>query len=667
MHEVSKRIQELRRLLNLYNQKYYQEDTSLISDREFDKLLEELTKLEAENPQFFDANSPTQRVGGSITKVFPTVKHEYPMLSLGNTYSSEELLEWDKRVSKGLDGEKYEYFCELKFDGVAISLRYVNGQLSQGITRGDGVQGDDVIANVRTINSIPLVIPEPFPAKFEARGEILLTKNAFQKLNEIRAESNEELYANARNTASGTLKMQDSSIVARRQLTCNLYSLLGDDLPPTHSDSIETLKRWGFNVSPTYKNCSSIEEVIEYISHWHDKRHDLEVETDGIVIKVNSHAQQEELGFTAKSPRWAIAYKYQAEQACTELLDITYQVGRTGAITPVAELSPVLLSGTTVKRASLHNANEIQRLNLHYNDNVYVEKGGEIIPKIIGIDESKRRPGSKPVDYIQNCPECGTGLIRKEGEVQHYCPNEKLCPPQIKGKIEHFIHRKAMNIDSLGEKTIDLLFTQGLVRRPSDLYKLTIEDALRLEGFKELSAENLIRGINASKIAEFDAVLFALGIRHVGKTVAENLASSFKSISALKNASREELIAIHEIGDRIADSLIQYFSDEENAAELLALENAGLKFETDEKEGPISNILNGKTFVISGVFTDYSRDELKDTIKQHGGKVVSSISSKLDYLVAGEKMGPAKRTKAESLDVNIISEGDFNNLIGDEA
>ena len=661
--QASIRINELRDQINLYNYKYYQEDTSLISDKDFDLLLEELITLEKTYPELYNANSPSQRVGGTVSKSFNTVKHEYPMLSLANTYSEDELIEFDKRVRKGLGEEKYEYFCELKFDGVAISLRYEYGNLMQGITRGDGVQGDDVITNVRTIKSIPLTIPGETPNKFEVRGEVLLSKKAFANINQERFEANEELYANARNTASGTIKMLDSATVAHRNLTCNSYSLLGNNLPSTHEDSINSIKSWGFNVSPTYKKCASITEVIAYIRHWEKKRHDLNVETDGIVIKINSHQQQEELGFTAKSPRWAIAYKYQAEQASTELLDITYQVGRTGAITPVAELKPVLLSGTTVKRASLHNANEIERLNLHYHDFVFVEKGGEIIPKITGVDVSQRKANNKAIKYLDYCPECNTKLIRNDGEAQHYCPNEKHCPPQIKGRIEHFIHRKAMNIDSLGEKTIAQLYDNNLLRRPSDLYTLKLENVLNLEGFKELSAKNLIAGIEESKKAPFDAVLFALGIRHVGKTVAEKLAHHFINIDALMKADRESLTAVHEIGERIADSVVGFFIDPENKTDITLLKEAGLNFEINQSEARVSNMLNGKTFVISGVFSGYSRDELKNLIKQNGGTVISSISSKLDYLLAGDKMGPAKLAKAQSLGTKIISEKDFEKMI----
>jgi DNA ligase (NAD+) len=660
---ASARINELRDQINLYNLKYYQEDLSLISDKDFDLLLEELLDLEKAHPEFFDANSPTQRVGGTVSQSFVTVKHEYPMLSLGNTYSEEELIEFDKRVKKGLGDEKYEYFCELKFDGVAISLRYVNGELTQAITRGDGVQGDDVVENARTIKAIPLSVRGDVPAKFEVRGEILLTKEAFAKINQERLEANEELYANARNTASGTIKMLDSRMVAHRNLTCHSYSLLGESLPPTHEDSIEKIKKRGFKVSPTYKKCYSIAEVIDYIHHWEKKRHELNVDTDGIVIKINSHQQQQELGFTAKSPRWAIAFKYQAEQASTELLDITYQVGRTGAITPVAELAPVLLSGTTVKRASLHNANEIERLNLQYHDTVFVEKGGEIIPKITGVAPDHRKGNDNPIKFIEVCPECGTTLIRNEGEAQHYCPNDKFCPPQIKGKIEHFIHRKAMNIDSLGEKTISQLYESNLVRRPADLYALKYEDVLKLEGFKELSTKKLIQGIEDSKKAPFDAVLFGLGIRHVGKTVAEKLAQHFINIEALMQADRESLVAVREIGERIADSVIEFFHDPDHQQEITSLQADGLNFEINASDAPVSAALSGKTFVISGVFSGYSRDDLKTLIKQHSGTVISSISGKLDYLLAGDKMGPSKLAKAESLGTKIISEQDFEKMI----
>jgi len=660
---ASERILRLREEINLYNHKYYQENKSDISDQDFDHLLSELIDLERENPDLYDPNSPSQRVGGTINKAFTTVKHQYPMLSLGNTYSEQELLDFDERVSKRLEGENYNYFCELKFDGVAISLIYQDGQLLQSITRGDGVQGDDVTTNVRTIKTIPLVLQHIKLEKFEVRGEILLSKAAFKKLNQEREEAGEELYANARNTASGTIKMKDSAVVAQRGLTCNVYSLLGDSLPENHSASISLLEKMGFNVSATYKECKTIKEVIDYIRHWNLKRHELAVETDGIVIKVNSHAQQEELGFTAKSPRWAISYKYKAEQASTELLNITYQVGRTGAITPVAELAPVLLSGTTVKRASLHNANEIERLNLHYNDFVFVEKGGEIIPKITAVDSSKRSSAQKAISFIEQCPECQTKLVRQEGEVQHYCPNESSCPPQIKGRIEHFIHRKAMNIDSIGEKTIAQLFDSGLVKSPADLYLLDFETASQLEGFKDLSATNLIQGIKDSKSAPFEAVLFAIGIRHVGKTVAEKLAQHYKNIDNLMAANVESLVEIHEIGERIAKSLVNFFENPVNKEEINRLKQYGLNFEIGKTEELLSNLLNDKSFVISGVFSNHSRDELKRMIKINGGRVISSISSQLDFLLAGDKMGPAKRSKAEKLGTQILTESDFEKMI----
>ena len=661
--QAKKRIHELRELLDYYNYMYYQEDTSVISDQEFDKLMAELIELEKAWPEFFDPNSPSQRVGGTITKNFPTVEHEYPMLSLGNTYSVEELREFDNRVRKGLEGESYEYYCELKFDGVAISLKYENGRLVQGVTRGDGTRGDDVTPNVRTIRSLPLVVRKEVPARFEVRGEVLLTKAAFRKINQERLEAGEELFANPRNTASGTLKMQESAVVARRNLTCYVYGLLGPELPPTHAEAMQWLKDWGFPVSPTSKLCRGIQEVFDYIAYWDKHRHELEVEIDGIVIKVNSHAQQEKLGYTAKSPRWAIAYKFKAEQACTELLAVTYQVGRTGAITPVAELEPVQLSGTTVKRASLHNANEIKRLDLHEHDYVYVEKGGEIIPKVTGVDFSRRKPGSKPIRFIDKCPECGTPLVRHPGEAQHYCPNEKNCPPQLKGRIEHFIQRQAMDIDSLGEKTIALLFDKGLVRNPADLYDLKMADILALEGFQEQSARNLLEGIEKSKNAPFEAVLFALGIRHVGKTVAEKLAHHFRNIDNLMNASKEELMAVYEIGERIAESVIAFFNDPDYRAEVERLRQAGLQFSLRDEEMPVSDVLNGKSFVISGVFARHSRDELKALIKKHGGKVLSGVSGKLDYLLAGENMGPAKRAKAEALGVTIINEEEFEKMI----
>ena len=661
--DAAARIATLTEEINYYNQKYYDEDTSEITDFEFDQLLQELIDLESEFPNLKKGSSPTQRVGGTITKSFDTVVHQRPMLSLGNTYSEKDLKDFDARIAKTLGDEPYAYFCELKFDGVAISLKYEDGELVQGVTRGDGVRGDDVTNNVRTIRTVPLQAKDPLEGEFEVRGEVYLSKRSFLKLNEDRSNAGEILYANARNTASGTLKMQDSSIVASRKLDCYVYSLLGNNIPPTHSDSIKRLEKMGFNVSQTYAICESIEDVLDYINTWEEKRHTLDVETDGIVIKVNSHEQQDRLGYTAKSPRWAIAYKYKAENVATKLKGITYQVGRTGAITPVAELEPVLLSGTTVKRASLHNANEIARLDVRIGDTVLVEKGGEIIPKITGVVLSERPVNSQPTEYISECPECGTALVRLEGEAAHYCPNKTGCAPQIKGRIEHFIHRKAMDIDSLGEKTIAQLYNEGLVKSPADLYDLTKEDALGLDGFKELSASNLIKGIEQSKEASFESVLFALGIRHVGKTVAEKLAQHFRTMDALEHASYEDLIEVDTIGDQIALSVKGYFDDPESQKEIARLKSVGLSFEIEAQDAPVSDTLSGKSFVISGVFENHSRDELKEMIKAHGGKVNSSISAKLDFLLAGDKMGPAKREKAEKLGIPILTENEFENML----
>jgi len=588
------------------------------------------------------------------------------MLSLGNTYSQQELEDFDGRVARGLDGEPYEYFCELKFDGVSISLLYENGILVKGITRGDGVRGDDVTVNVKTIRSLPLKIKaKNTPPSFEVRGEVFLPKEVFKQLNKEREDVGEETYANARNTASGTLKMQDSTEVARRKLNCFVYYLLGEKIQvETHEDAIKKLETWGLQVSPTYRKCRNIKEVLEYIAHWESRRQSLPLETDGVVIKVNSLAQQQQLGFTAKSPRWAIAYKYKSESVSTRLNAITYQVGRTGAITPVAELEPVFLAGTTVKRASLHNANEIARLDLCIGDFVFVEKGGEIIPKVTGVDLHKRKKGLKPVVYITQCPECGTKLIRQEGEAAHYCPNENGCPPQIKGRIEHFIQRKAMNIDSLGEKTIGQLYELGLVKSPADLFDLKREDILKLEGFKELSTKNLLQGIAASKATPFESVLFAMGIRYVGKTVAEKLARYFKSIEKLAHANYEELLGAPEVGEKIAQSVVEFFSDKANQKEVERLKKAGLHMVSDEKvPEPVSNVLANKSFVVSGVFQGYERDQLKDIILANGGRVLSSVSGKLDYLLAGENMGPSKREKAEKLGVTILSEQEFNKML----
>ncbi len=664
------KVRELTEKINHHNDLYYQQHRTEISDEEFDHLLKELETLEGRFPELRAPDSPTQRVGGTITKEFPTVYHRYPMLSLGNTYSEEELRDFDGRVARGLDGDEYAYFCELKFDGVSISLTYENGILVRGVTRGDGVRGDDVTNNVRTIRSIPLRVKgTDFPASFEVRGEIFLPKKVFEKLNREREDIGEEKYANARNTASGTLKMQDSGIVAQRRLDCFVYALLGDESGvETHAEAIAKLEHWGFNVSPTYRKCNTIAEVIAYIEDWETKRDELPLETDGVVIKVNSIEQQVQLGFTAKSPRWAIAYKYKAQSASTRLNGITYQVGRTGAITPVAELEPVFLAGTTVKRASLHNANEIARLDLRIGDYVFVEKGGEIIPKVTGVDIAKRQAGTSPIAYITNCPECGTPLIRYENEAAHYCPNATGCPPQITGRIEHFIQRKAMDLNSLGERTIHQLYALGLVRSPADLYDLKPEDIRLLEGYKDKSIRNLLEGIERSKVTPFESVLFAIGIRYVGKTVAEKLARHFKSIDRIASATLEELLAAPEVGEKIAQSVYQYFRVPDNQREIERLKKAGLNFESHAKEPEKqSDVLGNKSFVISGVFKNYERDQLQEVIVSHGGRVLSGVSGKLDYLVAGDNMGPAKREKAEKLGVKIISEEEFERLLQGES
>jgi DNA ligase (NAD+) len=664
--EAEKKILELTTQINRYNELYYQESKSAISDYEFDQLLKQLQSLEEQFPLLKAVDSPTQRVGGAITKEFKTVAHQYPMLSLGNTYSQEELQDFDGRVLKGLEGADYEYFCELKFDGVSISLIYEDGVLVRGVTRGDGVQGDDVTANVKTIHSIPLRVKgKNFPKKFEVRGEIFLSKKVFEQLNQEMEDIGEEKYANPRNTASGTLKQQDSTEVAKRKLDCYTYYLLGEENSiDTHEEGIKKLETWGFNVSPTYKKCKTIRDVLDYIALWDKKRQTLPLETDGVVIKVNSLAQQQQLGFTAKSPRWAISYKYKSESVSTRLNAITYQVGRTGAITPVAELEPVVLAGTTVKRASLHNANEIERLGLCIGDFVFVEKGGEIIPKVTSVDVAKRKGKLSTVAYITHCPECQTALVREEGEANHYCPNALGCPPQIRGRIEHFIARKAMDIDSLGEQTIKQLNELNFVKTPSDLYFLTKEDFLKLDKVKEKSAQNILDGIAASKQATFESVLFAIGIRHVGKTVAEKVARYFKSIDIIAKASVEELLAAPEVGEKIAQSIHNYFRDERNQREIEQLKKAGLNFISDLKEPEKeSDLLNGKSFVISGVFEKYEREELQNIILKNGGRILSSVSGKLDYLVAGDNMGPSKREKAEKLGVKIISEKEFESLI----
>ncbi len=670
IENARKKIIDLTEKINYHNDLYYQQNRSEISDAEFDALLRQLEDLEKQFPELRAPDSPTQRVGGTITKEFPTVFHRYPMLSLGNTYSEQELRDFDGRVSRALDGDPYEYFCELKFDGVSISLIYENGVLTRGVTRGDGVRGDDVTANVKTIRSIPLKIRKSeVPASFEVRGEIFMPKEVFAQLNREREDIGEERYANARNTTSGTIKMQDSSIVAQRKLDCYAYYLLGDESGvETHEEAVHKLESWGFNVSPTYRKCGTIDDVITYIHEWETKREELPLETDGVVIKVNNIRQQVELGFTAKSPRWAIAYKYKAQSASTRLNGITYQVGRTGAVTPVAELEPVFLAGTTVKRASLHNANEIARLDLRVGDYVFVEKGGEIIPKVTGVDMAQRKPELQPVTYIENCPECGTRLIRYENEAVHYCPNLNGCPPQITGRIEHFIQRKAMDLSSLGERTIQSMYTLGLVKTPADLYDLKREDIQLLDGYKDKSIKNLLDGIEKSKAAPFENVLFAIGIRYVGKTVAEKLARHFKTIDRIASASLEELRAAPEVGDKIAQSVYQFFRVPDNQKEIERLKKAGLNFESTAKEPEKeSDVLANKSFVISGVFRNYEREELQNLIIKNGGRILSGVSGKLDYLVAGDNMGPSKREKAEKLGVRIISEDEMERLLKGES
>ncbi len=654
--EAAQKIADLTQKIDYYNHQYYQKHTSEISDKAFDELLEELIKLEEAFPELKSPDSPSQRVGGTITKEFETVVHEYPMLSLGNTYADDELQEFDQRVAKGLGTTDFEYFCEMKFDGVAISITYENGILTRAVTRGDGVRGDDVTANIKTIRTLPLRIKATdIPAKFEVRGEIFMPREAFNAINQDREQQGLALMANPRNAASGSVKMQDATEVAKRRLDCYLYSLLGEDLGiETHEEAIKAIERWGFNVSPTYQKCQNIEAVLAYIEQWREKRHELPLDTDGVVIKVNAYRQQRQLGFTAKSPRWAIAYKYQAESVATTLNSIAYQVGRTGAITPVANLKPVQLAGTTVKRASLHNANEIERLDLRIGDTVFVEKGGEIIPKVTGVDLSKRALFSEPVIYITNCPECGTELIRQEGEANHYCPNELSCPPQQSGRIEHFAHRKAMDIDGVGTETVKGLLSNGLIQDVADLYDLTFEqidglsfsyydeekDKTVKRSIKAKSAENIIQGIEKSKEQPFANLLFGLGIRYVGKTVAEKLAKHFKTIDAIMEADFEALVEAPEIGDKIAQSILEFFAEPKNQRLIERLKSAGLQLSVIE-ESLESDVLAGKSFVISGVFSNFGREELKKIIEANGGQVLTAVSAKLDFLLAGENMGPS--------------------------
>lgn len=662
--DVEKKIQSLREELQQHNYNYYVLDKPQISDYEFDMKLKELQELEEKHPEFFDENSPTQRVGGAITKNFETVVHEQRMYSLSNSYSKEELEDWEKRIRKIVEA-KVQYVCELKYDGASINLTYENGRLKRAVTRGDGFQGDDVTNNVRTIRSVPLKLKGDYPEKFDIRGEIILPYEGFAKMNAERVDIGEEPFANPRNTASGSLKLQDSAEVSKRPLECLLYSIVGDNTGiKTQFEVLEKAREWGFKVPEESELKDSIEEVLQYINYWDEHRHDLPYETDGVVVKVNDIHQQEELGHTAKSPRWAMAYKFKAEQESTKLKKITYQVGRTGAITPVANLEPVQLAGTVVKRASLHNADQIEKLDVREGDTVFVEKGGEIIPKIVGVDFTKRDPDSEPTQYATHCPECNTELVRNEGEAQHYCPNTNGCPPQITGRIQHYISRKAMDIEGLGGETVALLVNADLIGNYADLYTLKKEDVLPLERMADKSAENLINGIEKSKEVPFERVLFALGIRYVGETVAKKLAKHFKNIDALMAASEEELINLDEIGERIAWSVVDFFSNEENRENVERLREYGVQLEISaEKLANQTDKLEGNTFVISGVFEKVSRNELKKLIEDNGGKVSSSISSKTNYLVAGDNMGPSKLAKAEKLGTNIISEDDFLNML----
>jgi DNA ligase (NAD+) len=667
MSKGNEAINKLTKELNEHNYSYYVLNSPIISDYDFDVLLKELQSLEEKHPEFADANSPTKRVGGDITKNFPNVTHRFPMLSLGNSYSKEEITDFDTRVRKVIERE-IEYICELKYDGVAISLTYQNGELTKAVTRGDGTSGEEVTANIRTIRSIPLKLKGNFPVDFDIRGEIVFPHANFKKLNEERKELGEPEFANPRNTASGTVKMQDSSVVAKRGLDCFLYAVYGNNLSfKSHYEGLSSAGDWGFKVpdeSANYiKKVKTIEQIMEFIDYWDEKRADLPFDIDGIVIKVNAYDKQEELGYTAKSPRWAISYKFKAERVFTKLNSIAYQVGRTGAITPVANLEAVQLGGTTVRRASMHNADQIERLDIRLNDTVFVEKGGEIIPKIVAVDFAARAVDSKQTIYISACPECETPLIRKEGEAQHYCPNENGCPPQLKGKLEHFIGRKMMDVDGLGAETIEQLFEEGLVKNVADLYDLTSEQLLPLDRMAEKSVNNLIDGLIKSKEVPFAKVLFALGIRYVGETVAKTLVKHFKTLDLLMSATAEELVEVDEIGIRIADSVVKYFSEPITVQLIARLKAIGLQFEIGEEElEGTSSVLEGLIFVISGTF-NMSRNDLKNAIEKNGGKVGSSITKKTSYLIRGENMGPSKLKKAEDLEVSMITENEFVKMI----
>ena len=659
-------IEQLSNELHRHNHLYYVENSPEISDFEFDQLMKQLQELEAKHPEMVLDSSPTKRVGGDITKKFNTIAHKYPMLSLSNTYSRGEIVEWENRIKKSIE-HKIEYVCELKYDGVAIGVAYKKGKLHTAVTRGDGIVGEEVTANVKTIKTIPLILKNGYPDDFEIRGEIFYPTAEFERVNHERKLNDEQLYANPRNLASGTLKLQDSKLVAERGLDCFLYGVYGEDLPfKSHIDSVLGAKEWGFKVPSIADNyirkTDSIDGIMEFIAYWDEQRKTLPFEIDGIVIKVNEYDAQSELGFTAKSPRWAIAFKFKAERVETILESVDFQVGRTGAVTPVANLTPVQLGGTTVKRASIHNADQIEKLDLHYYDHVYIEKGGEIIPKIVDVNRSFRNNDSKKIEFISHCPECHSELIKREGEVQHFCPNEKECPPQLKGKIEHFIGRKAMNIDGLGSETVEVLFKNGLIKTIADLYHLTFDQLINLDRMAEKSANNLLKGLKESLNVPFEKVLFAIGIRFVGETVAKKLAKHFGSIDAIATASYEDLVAVDEIGEKIAISLNNYFSDKENIELIFNLKKIGLQFEAKKIEH-FSSKLSGMNFVVSGVFKAFAREELKQLIEENGGKNVSAISAKTTYLVAGENMGPSKLEKATKLGVKIISEDEFIQLL----
>lgn len=660
------RIDQLREELHTHNYNYYVLNAPVITDQEFDHLMRELQDLEAKHPEHFDPNSPSVRVGSDLNKNFKQVEHKYPMLSLGNTYSQAEVTEFYDRVSKSLN-EDFEICCEMKFDGTSISLTYEHGKLVQAVTRGDGVRGDDVTDNVKTIRTIPLILHGDYPDSFEMRGEILMPWDVFEELNRERELREEPLFANPRNAASGTLKSQNSAVVASRKLDAYLYYMLGENLPHDgHYENLMEAEKWGFKISHITQKVHSLQEIFDFINYWDVERKNLPVATDGIVLKVNSLRQQRNLGYTAKSPRWAIAYKFQAERALTRLNKVTYQVGRTGAITPVANLDPVQLSGTTVRRASLHNADIIASLDLHIGDMVYVEKGGEIIPKITGVDIDSRSADAEKVEFISHCPECGSKLIRYEDEAAFYCPNETGCPPQIKGKIEHFISRRAMNIEGLGPETVDQFYQEGMIHNVADLYSLSADDICHLDRMGEKSADNIIQGIARSKEVPYERVLFALGIRFVGETVAKKVAKAFRSIDALAAANLDALIHVDEIGLKMAQSIISYFADDKNRELVERLRNAGLKLEADEEDlSGHTDILQGKSIVISGVFSRHSRDEYKELIEKHGGKNVGSISKKTSFILAGDNMGPSKLEKARSLGIAIIDENEFLSMIGE--